>query len=354
MDGEQSEYSGVVDKRPGWLWMYRADFDAAAKARGARGVAVYAAVCYYANAAGLAWPSTCTIAEQLAIDRHEVSSVLKDLEAVGLISLKPRPGTSALIVLPNAKPSDGKPAPSRPSSRPATGVRGASAPLVPGDLVPETPGNLVPETPGNLVGGTPSPGVLGANPWRPSHLEQEPVTRITNKNQEGAHERAPAPVRGSTANRRRFSAAVEYARARLGALPNIVQREAVDEAVAPGDPTLLEWWKLCVDAWRLAGHSPVNIAGVLDWFKAGGPPAAGRPPGGNGKRNPAVRRRSVWTEEELEAERARQANTPWPDSPDDEPAEGGLAAWERRRAEIWAFHERATAAGGGGPMARGP
>jgi hypothetical protein len=137
-------------------------------------------------------------------------------------------------------------------------------------------------------------------------------------------------------------------------LPNGVQREAIYRAVTAGDAALLEQWKRCVDAWRLAGHSPVNIAGVLDWFKAGGPPVSGRPPGGNGKRDPAVRRRSVWTEEELEAERARQANTPWPDSPDDEPAEGGLAAWERRRAEIWAFHERATAAGGRGPMARGP
>ncbi|MEW6233258.1 MAG: helix-turn-helix domain-containing protein [Chloroflexota bacterium] len=318
MAEEQTEYGGVVDKRPGWLWMYRADFDAAAKARGARGVAVYAAVCYYANAAGLAWPSTCTIAEQLAIDRHEVSSVLKDLEAVGLISLKPRPGTSALIVLPNAKPSDGKPAPSRPSSRPATGVRGASAPLVPGDLVPETPGTL--------VGGTPSPGVLGANPWRPSHLEQEPVTRITNKNHEGALARAPAPVRGSTANRSRFSAAVEYARARLGALPNGVQREAIDRAVTAGDAAMLERWKRCVDAWRLAGHSPVNIAGVLDWFKAGGPP--GQPAansGGNGKRRPEVRRNSRYTEEELRAAREADAGKEWadPDEVLDGPARAG-------------------------------
>jgi len=292
----------------------------------------------------------------LAMDRHEVSSVLKDLEAAGLISLKPRPGTSALIVLLDAKPSS-QPVLTEPSA----------------DQVAQTPGahDQVAQTPGthDQVARTPTLGGPAAHTRRPSHPEQEPVTRITNKNHEGALARAPAPVRGSTANRRRFSAAVEYARARLGALPNIVQREAVDEAVAPGEPTLLERWKRCVDAWRLAGHSPVNIAGVLDWLKAGGPPASGRPPdGGNGLMSrsaalrlrsaipghQAVRRRSVWTEEELEAERARQANTPWADSSDDEPAEGGLAAWERRRAEIWAFHERATAAGGRGPMARGP
>jgi hypothetical protein len=165
--------------------------------------------------------------------------------AVGLISLKPRPGTSALIVLPNAKPSDGKPAPARSSSRPA------------GDLVAQTPGTH------NQVARTPTLGGPATNTRCPSHLEQEPVTRITNKNHEGAHERAPARPRGPVANRRQFSALVEYARARLVALPNSVQREAIDRAVTAGDAAMPERWKLCVDAWRLAGHSPVNIVGCL-------------------------------------------------------------------------------------------
>lgn len=325
MAEEQAEYSGVVDKRPGWLWMYRADFDAAAKARGARGVAVYAAVCYYANSSGLAWPSASTMAEQLAMDRHEVSSILKDLEGAGLISLKPRPGTSALIVLPgNRKPSS--------AGRAAKPAR-----------------DLVPEPPGDLARGTPPPGGLDANTWRPSHQEQEPVTRITNKNHEGALARAPARSRGSLANRRRFSAAVEYARARLGALPNGVQREAIDRAVTAGDAAMLERWKLCVDAWRLAGHSPVNIAGVLDWFRAGGPPAAGRP-GGGGRPARAVRRASRYDEAELAAARAADAGKEWPDPDelDDGPAVIDLS-------EFYAGIEARAGpglAGGGGPAAR--
>ncbi|MEW6232312.1 MAG: hypothetical protein AB1566_08370 [Chloroflexota bacterium] len=93
-------------------------------------------------------------------------------------------------------------------------------------------------------------------------------------------------------------------------MPNSVQREAIDRAVTAGDAALLERWKLCVDAWRLAGHSPVNIAGVLDWFKAGGPPAAGSQ--GRGERQ-ARRRVSRWDEEELAAQQAADAFKEWPD-----------------------------------------
>lgn len=41
--------------------------------------------------------------------------------------------------------------------------------------------------------------------------------------------------------------------------------------------TDLELWRQCVGGWNEAGHKPTNVKGMLDWYRAGGPPRYERP-----------------------------------------------------------------------------
>jgi len=117
--------------------------------------------------------------------------------------------------------------------------------------------------------------------------QKEERSRIKKKEVESAGAKAPdhppdtKPKERKPRPRQTYSAPVEYARAILKALPNDLQRAAIDKAVknTDGDMAL---WKKCVDAWRMAGYKPTNIKGILDWYGQGGPPqrtngtAAGR------------------------------------------------------------------------------
>jgi len=75
----------------------------------------------------------------------------------------------------------------------------------------------------------------------------------------------------------------------------------------------------------LWGKNVRNVAFFCDFARGKAVLAKPRPgngDGGNGKRDPGVRRRSVWTEEELRAAREADAGKEWVDPPDDEPALG--------------------------------
>jgi hypothetical protein len=49
------------------------------------------------------------------------------------------------------------------------------------------------------------------------------------------------------------------------------------------DPAL---WRTVVSQWLLQGHKYTNVQGMLDWYRAGGPPVYQRPAGkGGGGKN---------------------------------------------------------------------
>lgn len=54
--------------------------------------------------------------------------------------------------------------------------------------------------------------------------------------------------------------------------PSAHQAEIIAKTV-----TDLELWRRCVGGWNEAGHKPTNVAGMLDWYRAGGPPTYDRP-----------------------------------------------------------------------------
>lgn len=52
--------------------------------------------------------------------------------------------------------------------------------------------------------------------------------------------------------------------------PNKVQIEAIEKAVAD-DAGGLRKWGAVLEAWRLAGYSPANVGGMLEWYRSGIP-----------------------------------------------------------------------------------
>jgi len=116
-----------------------------------------------------------------------------------------------------------------------------------------------------------------ANHYSEVTTNTETSTEINAEITESAGAKAPdhppdtKPKERKPRPRQTYSAPVEYARAILKALPNDLQRAAIDKSVknTDGDMAL---WKKCVDAWRMAGYKPTNIKGILDWYNQGGPP----------------------------------------------------------------------------------
>jgi hypothetical protein len=53
----------------------------------------------------------------------------------------------------------------------------------------------------------------------------------------------------------------------MGTWPNTVQRQELETLI-----TDIPLFKECLRVWRLRGFSPMNATGVIEWYKAGGPP----------------------------------------------------------------------------------
>ncbi len=54
--------------------------------------------------------------------------------------------------------------------------------------------------------------------------------------------------------------------------PNTTQREELEKTV-----TDMPLFEQCLKEWSMRGYKPTNAVGVLEWYKAGGPPKNGKP-----------------------------------------------------------------------------
>lgn len=86
-----NEPGRVQDRRNGrWWWCHHAIIDNYGETLGPYGLAVYAALCRYANTDGACWPSIATLAKRLGMSPNRVRKSLSILETLGLISVEYR------------------------------------------------------------------------------------------------------------------------------------------------------------------------------------------------------------------------------------------------------------------------
>lgn len=57
----------------------------------------------------------------------------------------------------------------------------------------------------------------------------------------------------------------------MGAWPNRVQIRIIDENVI--EDADVDTWEVVLKTWSARGFSPVNVEGMIDWFKSGIPPS---------------------------------------------------------------------------------
>jgi hypothetical protein len=104
---EQEETFSVRDNRSGnWLWLTKEAMEIAVlakdkqgKQRGALGLAVYCAICSFANRNQKAWPSIDKLSKTAGLGRQETGYILHDLANAGLIHLAIDPGRQSVITL---------------------------------------------------------------------------------------------------------------------------------------------------------------------------------------------------------------------------------------------------------------
>jgi hypothetical protein len=93
MSGKErdNEPGHIRDKRNGrWWWCHNAIIDKYGSTLGPHGIAVYAALCRYANEQGFCWPSVAKIAKDTGMSTNRVRQSLTDLQRVNLISIEHR------------------------------------------------------------------------------------------------------------------------------------------------------------------------------------------------------------------------------------------------------------------------
>lgn len=78
------------DGRPGRFWVDNDVLDEYARRIGVHAYAVYTALARHADANGMCYPSTGTLADELDISRPTVSKAIHTLEGAGLIDIKER------------------------------------------------------------------------------------------------------------------------------------------------------------------------------------------------------------------------------------------------------------------------
>lgn len=74
-------------RQPGWFWVFDDLIDTHGSSIGATGIAVYAALCRFANREGQCFPSVQTLAKRLALSPNTVRRALHKLEEVKLITV---------------------------------------------------------------------------------------------------------------------------------------------------------------------------------------------------------------------------------------------------------------------------
>lgn len=78
----------VRDRRPGYLRVYNDLYDRFGAQLGPYGLAVYVALCRYANQDSECWPSFATIAKGTGMSRRQVIREIAKLEGLGIIAVE--------------------------------------------------------------------------------------------------------------------------------------------------------------------------------------------------------------------------------------------------------------------------
>ena len=89
----------VRDARPGFLRVDNDLYDRFGAQLGPYGLAVYMALCRYANRDSECWPSYATIAQGTGMSWRKVASTVAQLEDLGVIAIERNAGTSSTFVL---------------------------------------------------------------------------------------------------------------------------------------------------------------------------------------------------------------------------------------------------------------
>jgi len=89
----------IRDARPGFLRVDNDLYDRYGAELGPYGLAVYMALCRYANVASECWPSYATIAQGTGMSRRKVIYEIRKLEDLGVIEVQRNRDTSNVFVL---------------------------------------------------------------------------------------------------------------------------------------------------------------------------------------------------------------------------------------------------------------
>ena len=89
----------VRDRRPGFLRVYNDLYDNYGAQLGPYGLAVYVALCRYANQDSECWPSFATIAKGTGMSRRQVIREISKLEALRIIAVDRVPRKPSTFIL---------------------------------------------------------------------------------------------------------------------------------------------------------------------------------------------------------------------------------------------------------------
>lgn len=89
----------VRDRRPGYLRVYNDLYDNYGAQLGPYGLAVYVALCRYANQDSECWPSFATIAKGTGMSRRKVIYEIQKLERLGIIAVDRVPRQASTFIL---------------------------------------------------------------------------------------------------------------------------------------------------------------------------------------------------------------------------------------------------------------
>ena len=89
----------VRDRRPGYLRVYNDLYDNYGAQLGPYGLAVYLALCRYANQDSECWPSFATIARGTGMSRRKVIYEIQKLEGLGIIAVERAPRKPSIFIL---------------------------------------------------------------------------------------------------------------------------------------------------------------------------------------------------------------------------------------------------------------
>lgn len=105
----RNETFAIRDRRPGFLRVYNDLYDSYGAKLGPYGLAVYVALCRYANQDSEAWPSYSTIARGTGMSRRQVIREIAKMEALGVIAIERNQNHANTFILLDTSDSQSPP-----------------------------------------------------------------------------------------------------------------------------------------------------------------------------------------------------------------------------------------------------